>query len=162
MVKIKKDFEVLEHTADIKIKVYGKTLEELFCNAVNGMFQAIGPKIDGCNILHDRIVCNNLPIERKVELEAIDMEVLLVNFLSEALYLSDVNNEAYFDLQVHELKKSFYSFDDSEKDRFKICATLFGVKVSGFEVVEIKAVTYNDLSLKQINGVWQTDIVFDI
>lgn len=162
MVKIKKDFEILEHTADIKIKAYGETLEKLFYNSVVGMFQAIGPKIDDCNLLNGRVVCESLPISRKVELEAIDLEVLLVNFLSEVLYLSDVNNEAYLDLQVHELKKFFYSCDGVEKDKFRICATLFGVKVQGFEVVEIKAVTYNDLNLKQIDGMWQTNIVFDI
>ena len=157
-------FEILPHTADIKIRVYGETLEELFVNAVIGMFQAIGPKIDGCKILQDRVICDKLPVSRKIELEAIDAEVLLVKFLSEVLYLSDVNNEAYLGACVHELKLD--SCESGQKicknGRARICATLYGIKVQGFEVVEIKAVTYNDLNLKLIDGVWQTDIVFDI
>jgi SHS2 domain-containing protein len=33
-------FEILEHKADLKIRVFGKTKEELFENAVVGMFEA--------------------------------------------------------------------------------------------------------------------------
>ena len=147
---MKKDFEVLPHTADIKIRVYGKTLEELFCNAVIGMFQSIGPKISGCTVANERVVCNDLPEKHKVEVESPDVEALLVDFLSEALYLSDVYNEAYLYADIHEISET------------NICATLHGVKVQGFEVVEMKAVTYHEMEVKKIDGVWQTNIVFDI
>ena len=43
-----------------------------------------------------------------------------------------------------------------------IRATLCGIKVEGFEVVEIKAVTYHELKIKKENDTWQADIVFDI
>ncbi len=33
-----KDFELVEHTADIGLKVYGKSEKELFINAARGMF----------------------------------------------------------------------------------------------------------------------------
>ena len=74
----------------------------------------------------------------------------VVDFLSEALYLSDVHNEAYLDATIRYV-------DDNRID-----AVLHGIKVRGFEVVEIKAVTYHDLRVEQIDGVWQADIVFDI
>ena len=144
------DFEVLPHTADIKIRVYGKTQQELFRHALIGMFQVIRPMIPECKIEHDRIVCATLPEEHEIRIEACDKESLLVDFLSEALYLSDVNNEAYLDVIIYECTDSF------------LHATLCGVKIEGFEVVEIKAVTYHELMIKKEHDIWQADIVFDI
>lgn len=145
-----KDFEQLPHTADLKIRVYGATPEKLFEHAVIGMFQVIHPKIPACRIEHERVVCDDLPIVHEVEVRSFDQISLLVDFLSEALYLSDVHNEAYLAANVHEISKTY------------VRATLYGIGVTGFEVVEIKAVTYHEMEIKQVNGMWQADIVFDI
>ena len=145
-----KDFEQLPHTADIKIRVFGTTLKDLFRHAVIGMFQIVRPIAPGCTVKNDRVVCKQLPETQEVEVSSIDISALLVDFLSEALYLSDVCDEAYLDATIHAL-------DDQN-----IRATLHGVKITGFEVVELKAVTYHDLEVKQVNGIWQADIVFDI
>src|SRR5436190_17564288 len=142
------DFEILPHTADIKIRVFGKDKRELFKNALIGMFQSIHPIIEGATIKNDRFICVDLPIQRKVNVASNNEIGLLVDFLSEALYLSDIYNEAYLDAVINNL---------NEKN---INATLLGIPIKGFEVVEIKAVTYHDLSIKKINDIWQTDIVF--
>ena len=147
---IKKDFEQVPHTADIKIRVYGKTLEQFFCNALIGMFQVIGPKAKGCTVVNGRLVCSELPEKHTLVVTAPDRNALLVDFLSEALYLSDVHNEAYLAADVNQLSET------------EISATVYGIKVTGFEVVEIKAVTYHDLDIQQKDGVWVSDIVFDI
>lgn len=145
-----KDFELLPHTADIKIRVYGKTMQEFFRNAVVGMFQSIGPKADGCTEQNGRLVCPALPIKREIFVHADDLDSLLVDFLSDAWYLSDTHNEAYLDVTINYV------------DHKEINAVLHGVKVQGFDVVEIKAVTYHDLDVRQVDGLWQADIVFDI
>jgi SHS2 domain-containing protein len=145
-----KDFEQIPHTADLKIRVYGVTREKLFEHAVIGMFQVIHPKIPACRIEYERIVCDELPIVHEVEVRSFDEVSLLVDFLSEALYLSDVHNEAYLAAEVHEISNTY------------VRATLHGIGVTGFEVVEIKAVTYHEMEIKQVNGMWQADIVFDI
>jgi len=145
-----KDFEQLSHTADIEIRVYGTTLAQLFEHALIGMFQVIGPKIAGCMIEHERVVCAQLPHKREIDISSFDIESLLVDFLSEAWYLCDVHNEAYLKVDIHALTQT------------QLKATLHGVTVQGFDVVEIKAVTYHDLHIQQMNGVWQTNIVFDI
>ncbi len=145
-------FKMVPHTADIKIHVQGATLAELFGNALYGMFQVIGPLTDqpGCRREGELLLCEKLPIAHKVELTAHDGESLLVDFLSEAWYLSDVHNEAYFDA------------DFSHVDETSLKATLRGIPITGFDVVEIKAVTYHEMDLKQVDGRWQTEIVFDI
>jgi SHS2 domain-containing protein len=146
-----KDFEQIPHTADIEIRVFGATLAQLFEHAMIGMFQVIGPKVTGdCTITQGRLVCAQLPSIQDVDVSSFDRESLLVDFLSEAWYLSDVHNEAYLKADIHELTQT------------RIRATLYGVPVRGFDVVEIKAVTYHDLHITQVNGVWQTNIVFDI
>lgn len=147
---MKKDFEALPHTADIKLRVYGDSLADLFRNAVIGMFQTIGPRATGCHVINERLVCDALPQLHEVTVEAREVISLLVDFLSRAVYLSDVYNEAYLDVTIHEISETF------------VHATLHGVAITGFEVVEIKAVTYHDLEIKQIDGRLQADLVFDI
>lgn len=144
------DFQVIPHTADIQIRVFGTTQQELFKHALIGMFQSIGPKSSLCTMKKERLVCPALPCKREITITAGDQEQLLVDFLSYALYLSDVHNEAYLDATI-------LSFSEQQ-----IHAILLGVPVTTFEIAEIKAVTYHNLSIKQIDGVWQTDIVFDI
>lgn len=145
-----KDFESLMHTADLKIRVYGQTLSDLFHNALVGMFQSMGPEALGCKKENDRLICSFLPETHLVSVEAVDYESLLVNFLSEALYLSDVHNQAYLDVQIFSL------------DQKHIDAKLLGINVQAFEVVEIKAVTYHEMHIEKLDGLWQVDIVFDI
>ncbi len=143
------DFESLPHTADLKIRVYGSTLGELFKNALIGMFQSIGPQTNKCELINERLVCKKLEIQHTIQLEAADLSSLLVDFLSEALYFSDVYNEAYLDAHIKTVTST------------TVDAVVCGIHIDRFEL-EIKAVTYHDLDIKKINNVWQTDIVFDI
>lgn len=145
-----KDFEVLAHTADIKIRAYGTTLNELFRNALVGMFQVIGPISPNCTRVNDRTECIALPIKHTIDLRAPQLDILLVDFLSEALYLSDVNNEAYLDAKILEV------------DEYHVRGVIYGIAVEGFEVVEIKAVTYHDLEIIHSKDGYRVDIVFDI
>ena len=145
-----KVFEQLPHTADIKIRVFGSSAKELFRNAVFGMFQVVRPIASGCRVEDDLLVCDELPIVREVSVSSIDQSALLVDFLSDLLSLSDIHNEAYLDATIHELSDT------------QVRATVRGVKVTGFEVVELKAVTYHECQISEKEGRWQADIVFDI
>ncbi|HJZ22847.1 MAG TPA: archease [Candidatus Babeliales bacterium] len=146
----KKDFELISHTADLQLRVYGITKEELFKNALIGMFQAIKPINSSCTHKNERLICKILPIEHALTITSIDQEVLLVDFLSQALTYSDMYNEAYLGVTIQKLENS------------SIEALLHGITIDGFEGVEIKAVTYHDLWIKQENNVWVANIVFDI
>lgn len=145
-----KNYEVISHTADMQIRAYGKSKEELFRNALIGMFQSIKPISDECLYSNEKLLCQNLPINHRIRIESSELELLLVDFLSECLYLSDINNEAYLDIEIHQMT-------DNSLD-----VTLKGIKIKGFEVVEIKAVTYNDLSIKYQDGLYIANVVFDI
>lgn len=144
-----KKFDVLPHTADFKIRVFGNTLAELFANACIGMFSGVGFQSELCTKKNNEIVCTDLPNQHEIRLTASDREILLVDFLSEALYLSDVHNEAYLAIDMH-------TFSDTS-----VHATVRGVPVTRFDL-EIKAVTFHDLSIEKTDIGWQAEIVFDI
>ena len=133
-----KKFEVLPHTADFKLRAYGKDEEELFSHAVQGMFESLSP------------VWQEETVERSITVESSDIELLLVDFLSEALYFSDVYKEAYDKCVIEEISHTC------------VKGVLHGKKISGFESGEIKAVTHHELSVRLRDGVWVADVLFDI
>jgi SHS2 domain-containing protein len=143
-----KNFQVLPHTADLRLKVLGRTKKELFRNAVIGMFQSAYPRADKCWRLKNRLICAALPQKHKIKIKSNDIGSLLVDFLSEALYFSDIKNEAYLDAKINKLSDTFLE------------AEIRGVKITGFKI-ELKAVTYHELNIKK-NKYWETIIIFDI
>jgi SHS2 domain-containing protein len=145
-----KEFELISHTADLKMRAYGIDLPELFRNALKGMFASIKPQSPEISYKGDYPIIHHFTSERTVHTRSPDREVLLVDFLSDCLYFSDIYNEAYLDARFPLLSQT------------ELEAIIYGVSITGFEVVEIKAVTYHDLELEQINGIWQATIVFDI
>ena len=144
-----KEFELIPHTADLKIQAYGITLEELFKNALKSMFTIIKPKSKYIKYINNNIIINTYTAKRHVTVESQDSETLIIDFLSECLYLSDIYNESYFNAN--------FSLINSNK----LEANIFGIKSTGFDV-EIKAVTYHDLTIKKINKLYVATIVFDI
>jgi len=74
-----KRFELVEHTADIGINAYGKTLTEAFANAAYGMFSIIA-ELESVREAESR----------RVEVSADDIEGLLFEWLNSLLYYFDV------------------------------------------------------------------------
>lgn len=147
-----KQYEILEHKGDFKIRVFGKTKQELFLNALLGMESGLRPEIDFRNqqYLDARLRRAGIGKSRHIKIKSQDSNALLVDFLSEALYLIQTNKEVYN-------KADFKKFSDTELE-----ADLFGQKVEIFGE-DIKAVTYHGLNIRQDNsGIWQTEILFDI
>ncbi len=133
-----KKFEILEHKADLKIRAFGKEKSELFLNAMLGMFESAKYEAEGSKI------------KREIKISSLDLSSLLVDFLSEVLYLSEVNQEVYDEIQ-------FKKFSDKN-----IEGILIGKKLKRIGVL-IKGVTYHDLEIQQRkDGVWEATILFDI
>jgi len=131
-------FEILEHKADLKIKAFGKDKKELFLNMLLGMNAGLQPEIKAQNV------------KRKIKIISIDLPTLLVDFLSEVLYQTQVNKEIYNNVK-------FSKFTDVE-----IEAEISGQKVGRFGE-DIKAVTYHNLEVKQKeDGTWEAIVLFDI
>ena len=77
-----------------------------------------------------------------------DINSLLVDFLSEILAKSQINKKIYL---VKKLK--------IDEDKIILKAEIAGYSVDRFDE-DIKAVTYEDLNIKKISGKLQTDLCF--
>ena len=132
-------YEILEHKADLKIRAFGKTKEELFLNMLLGMTNGLRPKIK-----------SQKSKVKTVRIRSLDLEALLVDFLSEVLYLIQVNREIYNDIK-------FKKFTNTE-----IEGKLLGQKAERFGE-DIKAVTYHGLEIRQRkDGTREATVLFDI
>lgn len=133
-------YQVLEHTADYKLRVTGHDQPELFSAALQGMM----------SFLKSSWPERAKNSTRRISLSADNPTVLLIDFLSEALALSQINKEIY--------KKVIFS-NLTEK---KLIADLEGVAVDQFDD-EIKAVTYHGACIHyNQEGLLETAILFDI
>jgi SHS2 domain-containing protein len=134
-------WELLNHTADIRMEVRGKTLEELFLNAADGLMSLLAPDGEAKS-----------DTELDVVLGSDNAENLLVDWLREILFYNQTRGFIPVDTEVIELSD------------YGVKAKLVGgVKLSGEEpVAEIKGVTYHGLSITKTDAGLMARIVFDI
>ena len=134
-------YKILEHTADLRIHVEGKSLEALFRDSALGMMDLMKP---------EDFEEKGKKAEREISLQSLDETTLLIDFMSEVLLLAHTNKEIY-------TKINFKKVSDTE-----LQAKLSGVPISEFKE-DIKAVTYHEADVRQTeNGKWETNIIFDI
>lgn len=131
-------FEEVNHTADIAIHVWGRDLAELFANAAYGM---------ACQITD----ADNVPqtTERSISQEAEDAEILLVEWLSELLYLGERDDLTFTDFAMREVTSN------------RLRAVAQGGPTREHHAY-IKAVTFNELEIAQTDEGYETTIVFDV
>ncbi|MGB9938502.1 archease [Methanosarcina sp.] len=141
-----KQYEYLEHTADIKFRAYGKTLEEVFENSALAMF----------NVMIDTEKVSG-ETRKEIFLKSPDLESLLVDWLSELLYIFEVDETVFRKFRVEKVME--------EEGEYSITAQALGEKFypesHPFET-EIKAVTYNQLEISKTDDGWKAQIVVDI
>lgn len=134
-----KRFEQLDHTADVGIRAFGATVDELFANAAAGMFSLI-TDLDGVQ-----------PVgEYEVRVRAKDLSALLFDFLSELLYVHETQNLLFsdFDVRVKDLAADArVRGEPLERGRHRLHRN-------------VKAVTYHDMVVDPAQGVAQ--VIFDV
>ncbi|RLI88510.1 MAG: archease [Candidatus Altiarchaeales archaeon] len=139
-----KDFEFLEHIADLKFRSYGKTLDACFENAAKAMFSSI---LDLNSVI--------VKTERKIEIKSDSLETLLHDFLSEILFLFETEDLVFGEFHVS-IKKN---------EGYQISAKLKGEKFNPKRHVimtDIKAVTYHEMRIEKKDGEWVVDVLCDI
>ena len=135
-------YQQLEHPTDIRLRVWGRNLVELFQDALLGMMQILKSQI--LNLKSQKLS------ERKIVVQSNDQTALLIDFLNEVLYQSQVNREIYTKIEFDKL---------TEKE---LQARLFGHGIAKFDE-DIKAVTYHQAEIKKTpEGNYETIILFDI
>ncbi len=137
-----KRFEILDHTADIGIVVYGRDLKSLFQNAGEAFFHLI---TDLRKI--------RLRTERRIEIGKESLERLMVDWLSELLYLHDVENLLFRRFDVETVGE--------EGLRARVKGEPFQ---EGLHVIKtgVKAVTYHQIEVRQQGEGWRAKVIFDL
>ncbi len=140
-----KEFEIIDHTADIGLIAYGKNKEQVFINAAKGMFEIIA---GGNKTLKENFY-------DKIKLEADNLEGLLFAWLNELLYIGETRLVILNKFQIKELSD------------FQIKAEVGGTKINPPSIKiekEVKAVTYHRLEIKkdEESGLWRAQVIFDI
>jgi SHS2 domain-containing protein len=137
-----KRFEILDHTADIGIIVYGEDLKSLFENAGEAFFHLITD-----------LKKVRLRTERKIEIGGESLERLMVDWLNELLYLHDVENLLFKRFQVETVGE--------EGLKASVRGEFFQ---EGAHVIKtgVKAVTYHQLEVRQEKEGWRARIILDL
>ncbi len=135
-------FRTLEHPADIGFEAFGPTREEVFANAARALFhlmvdlESVEPRT-----------------EAALQVEGSDPASLLVNWLSELLFLNDAEGRLFSEFEVERLEdRSIAARARGEKfDRTRHRAKL-----------QVKAITYHQLKLERTAEGWQARVYVDI
>jgi SHS2 domain-containing protein len=135
-------YEVIDHTADFGIRVFGTDAKDLFANAGRVLF---GQITDTASLGGGETV--------SLEVAGSDWPDLMVNWLRELLYLWSGKGLLIRDIDVEE-----------------ICETRVAARLRGecFDPnrhavkSEIKAVTYHQIAVTQGADEWWATVIFDV
>ena len=143
-----KRFEEIPHTADWSFRAFGKDLRELFENAAFAIFALEGgTSRDLERDAQAREHANETA--RVVAVRAMDYESLLVNWLTELLWLQESHHETYQRFHIETLSPT------------ALRAQVFGTPMTGLDKI-IKAVTYHNLKIAQTARGWEAVVVVDV
>ena len=137
-----KRFEVLDHTADIGLIVYGEDLQSLFENAGQAFFHLITD-----------LKKVRLRTEKRIEIGKESLERLMVDWLTELLYLHEVENLLFKKFRIESVGE--------EGLRARAKGEVFQ---EGIHVIktEVKAVTYHQIEVRKEKEGWRAQIIFDL
>lgn len=134
-----KQYTLLEHTTDIRLKLEASTLPELFTVALEGMSALIKKKVSG-----------NALVSEEIALQATDVTALLIDFLSEVVTKSHIKKTVYTQVIFSELTETTLN------------AIVSGSVVDFFDE-DIKAVTYHEAYVTHNEkGIFEAQVIFDI
>ncbi|MDT7860802.1 MAG: archease [Saccharolobus sp.] len=138
-----KAFEFFDHTADVGIRAYGKTLEEAFSNAALGVFEII---TDTSKVEQKE--------QREIYINSYDLENLLYKWIEELLYYYDTELMLFsrFDIMIDTDNMILEGiawgerFDEKKHERRTV----------------VKAMTYHQMSIEKIDDMYIITFVVDI
>jgi SHS2 domain-containing protein len=133
-------FEEISHTADVKIHASAPTLEALFSETFRALMQVMYGARQGGSVI------------RNIRIESTDAESLLADFLSEVLFVSEVESLVFSDARIR-------------IDGLYLNAELIGesfdpVRHSGG--TEVKGISYSGLEILHDANGYKVDIIFDV
>jgi SHS2 domain-containing protein len=133
-------FEILEHTADVGIRAEGESLSDVFEQATLGLADIMGIYAPGAGDRED------------IEMEAPDTGALLVDWLSEILWLHDSRDALLAGVEVADVTGT----------TAKGCVVLAPRAGRRAEGTQVKAITYHQLDVAQTASGWRAVVFVDV
>ncbi len=131
-------FKIISHPTDIRLLIFGSSFKNIFENALLGMAEILKPKK---TLNKDK---------QKIKIKSLDNTALLIDFLSEVLYLSNTNKAVYTKLKIKKITS------------FNLEGEIEGYKIESLSE-DIKAVIYHESYIKQtVNNFWEALVIFYI
>lgn len=137
-----KIWEILEHTADFAFRIFGKEQNELFQNARKAFYEAIFDEIPETE---------NEAFQQEIKLQALDMSMLLIDWLRELLYLLVADHTIIQKVEIIQLTQtnfiancSFLKIRQMQKEPF------------------IKAITYHNSEILEKDGILIINVICDV
>lgn len=130
-------FREISHTADWELEVWAPDLKSLLEHAARGMYH-----------LTDLKLAHHPQLTRELEILFREPETLLIDFLTELIYLTESERIAFDEFNL-QLKGN------------QLNALLVGSKIESL-AKEIKAATYHKLEIRESRDGLVANIVFDV
>lgn len=144
---MKGKFVLLPHTTDAFIQANGQSLEELFENSALGLF----------DVMTDTATIEAARTE-KIEVDGRNELELLYNWLETLLVKFETDSIVYSRFNVDKIERQA---DGSLKLKASIQGEEFSRK-KHLPKVEVKAVTYHQMSITKNDGLWQALFILDL
>lgn len=139
-----KSYKILNHTADLRIKIFGKGIEDLFINAGYTYFDLVVVVVDRKN--------RQSEIDKEITVVAPDLHSLFVSWLNELIYIFTVKELVATDFFITQMTTG------------SIKAQLRCLKLLSQDSIkrEIKAATYHKLEILSTNKRYVAQVIFDV
>ena len=135
-------YEILDHTADIYIRIQGRDLKSLFRNAGLAIFEIASRKQFTKDPRHIKV---------QIVEQAGNLEELFVNWLNELLSLSSAKGLIFYELKINKLT-------DNTLEAVALGSNIINFKVN----IEIKAATYHQLKIEETADGWKAEVILDV
>ena len=135
------EFALREHTADVAVEAWGDTLGEVFAALGDGMAAAM---------------CDDIPDAGErfaLAVEAEGREAALFDYLDQLIYERDVRGV---------LPVENRTTVESRDGRWRVEGSARGVPLEVVDAREIKAVTYSEMVIEELEDGWHAYVVLDV
>jgi SHS2 domain-containing protein len=137
-----KPYEVFEHTADIGLRAYGRTLAELFIHAAQGM--------EGLMVAPEQV---QVQVRRAISAQGHDGVALLIAWLSELIVFFDTEYLLFKNFEIDDMTgthlQAWAAGEPYDAGRHDLSSA-------------IKAVTWHEAAIERTAGGYTASIIFDI
>lgn len=137
-------YQLLEHTADLRVAIYGKDLLELFRNAAFMLFDVMVDLRQVGEVL-----------TQEVNLSSTDLEELFLDWLRELLFFFSARGFVTGAVAIDELDP------EASHLRAKLSGDIYQAEKHGLKI-EIKTPTYHQFRLEKTATGWTAVVVFDV